>query len=78
MLKVAHHGSLTSSTEEFLDSVNPDVAVISVGKNNFGHPSKEVLERMDIRDIYVLRTDMSGALVLKTYGEKIRIRETVP
>ncbi|WP_265444568.1 DNA internalization-related competence protein ComEC/Rec2 [Acetivibrio straminisolvens] len=78
VLKVAHHGSLTSSTEEFLDSVNPDVAVISVGKNNFGHPSKEVLERMDIRDIYVLRTDMSGALVLKTYGEKIRIRETVP
>jgi len=78
VLKIAHHGSATSSTGVFLDSVNPDVAVISVGKNNFGHPSKEVLERLDIRDIYVLRTDISGAIVLKTFGEKIRIRETVP
>jgi len=75
---VAHHGSSTSSTEEFLDSVTPDVAVISVGKNNFGHPSEEVLQRMESKGIYVLRTDISGAVVLKTYGEKIRIRPTVP
>jgi len=78
VLKVAHHGSSTSSTEEFLDSVTPDVAVISVGKNNFGHPSEEVLQRMESKGIYVLRTDISGAVVLKTYGEKIRIRPTVP
>ncbi len=77
VLKVAHHGSSTSSTEAFLDTVNPDVAVISVGKNNFGHPSKEVLDRMDIRNIYVLRTDISGAIILKTYGEKIRLRKSV-
>jgi len=69
VLKVAHHGSSTSSTEEFLDSVTPDVAVISVGKNNFGHPSEEVLQRMESKGIYVLRTDISGAVVLKLMGK---------
>lgn len=78
VLKVAHHGSSTSSTEEFLDMVDPDAVIISVGKNNFGHPSEEVLERMDIKDLYVLRTDICGAIVLKSYGEEIRIRKSVP
>lgn len=44
VLKVAHHGSPTSSTEEFIDKVMPAVAVISVGNNNFGHPSDAVLD----------------------------------
>lgn len=48
ILKVAHHGSKTSSTEEFLKSINPEIVLIGVGKNNtFGHPSKQVLERLE-------------------------------
>lgn len=47
ILKVAHHGSKTSSTKEFLEAVKPNTAVIGVGKNNnFGHPNKSVLERL--------------------------------
>lgn len=49
ILKVAHHGSKTSSIQEFLDAVNPKIALIGVGKNNnFGHPNDEVLERLKI------------------------------
>lgn len=47
ILKVAHHGSKTSSTEEFIEAVNPKIALIGVGKNNkFGHPNEEVIERL--------------------------------
>lgn len=58
LLKIAHHGSLSSSCDEFLDAVSPDYAVISVGKNNlFGHPSEEVLNSLAERNIPTLRTD---------------------
>lgn len=47
ILKVAHHGSKTSSTQEFLEKIEPKIALIGVGKNNtFGHPNNEVLERL--------------------------------
>lgn len=50
ILKVAHHGSKSSSTEEFLNAVKPKIALIGVGKsNNFGHPNAEVLERIERR-----------------------------
>jgi competence protein ComEC len=64
VLKVPHHGSRMSSTDQFLDAVSPDVAVISVGKyNTFGHPSPSILQRLEGRDIEILRTDVHGALV---------------
>ncbi len=48
ILKVAHHGSKTSSTEEFLNAVKPKIGLIGVGENNnFGHPDREVLERLE-------------------------------
>ena len=48
VLKVGHHGSKTSSTEEFIEAVNPKIALIGVGENNkFGHPNEEVLERLE-------------------------------
>ena len=62
ILKVAHHGSSYSSSDAFLDAVNPQVAVISVGQNNYGHPSEIVIENLEKKGIMVFRTDMDGAV----------------
>jgi competence protein ComEC len=77
VLKVAHHGSSTSSTEEFIVGVEPAVAVISVGSNNFGHPSDEVLTLFESKNIEVVRTDQHGAIVLKTRGEDIKLNTEI-
>ena len=73
ILKIAHHGSAYSSSTDFLKKVNPLAAVISVGKNIFGHPSKEVLGRLKKENIHIYRTDLNGAIVVKSNGEKLRI-----
>lgn len=65
VLKAGHHGSESSSSEEFLKAVNPESAVISVGKNRFGHPSFRVVRRLERLGIKVLRTDMLGDILLK-------------
>ena len=66
ILKVAHHGSKTSTIESFLELVNPKIAVISVGRNNtFGHPSEDVVKRLEDRNIIVRRTDLEGEVVIK-------------
>lgn len=63
ILKIGHHGSKTSSSEELLDRVRPAVVVISAGKNNsYGHPAEEVLERIEERGIEIMRTDIDGEL----------------
>lgn len=77
VLKVAHHGSSGSTCSEFLERTRPDVAVISVGKNNFGHPSDDVLQVLENSGIMMFRTDFDGAIVLKTYGKDIKIKRTV-
>lgn len=65
ILKVGHHGSDTSSSEEFLDAVNPDYALISAGVGNkFDHPIESVMETLKIRKIKVYRTDECGTVVL--------------
>ena len=67
VLKAAHHGSCSSTTQEFLDAVSPEVVVISVGADNrFGHPCEEVLERLDSFSVY--RTDEQGAVEFITDG----------
>ncbi len=72
VLKVAHHGSITSSTEPLLDLVNPTLSVISVGwKNKFRHPSPIVLERFRSRKINIHRTDLKGALWIQSDGKNI-------
>ena len=64
VLKVAHHGSKTSTTQSFFEKVNPKICLIGVGKNNmFGHPTAEVLERISATKIY--RTDVNGEIILE-------------
>ena len=64
VLKVAHHGSKTSTTQSFFEKVNPKICLIGVGKNNmFGHPTTEVLERINGTKIY--RTDENGEIILE-------------
>ena len=66
ILKVAHHGSKSSSTEEFLKTVNSKVAMIGVGENNmFGHPSNVVLERLQLFGMQIFRTDQDGEISIK-------------
>lgn len=62
ILKIAHHGSPYSTCDEFLEAVSPSAAVISVGKNNYGHPSEKVIEKMQKTGIIVYRTDRHGAV----------------
>ncbi|EID45370.1 DNA internalization-related competence protein ComEC/Rec2 [Parageobacillus thermoglucosidasius] len=63
VLKVAHHGSDTSTTELFLKQMEPKIALISVGKHNrYGHPSPNVIERLTERNVIILRTDRHGAI----------------
>ncbi|MGL4589355.1 MAG: DNA internalization-related competence protein ComEC/Rec2 [Mycoplasmatales bacterium] len=65
VLKVGHHGSKTSSTEEFIKKVNPKIAVISVGKTNrYGHPAPEVVRRLEERKIGIWKTSERGELVV--------------
>lgn len=73
VLKVAHHGSRTSSTIDFLKAVKPKLAVISVGyANAFGFPRPEILKRYEELKIPVLRTDMNGAITVETNGIDIK------
>ncbi|TSC60270.1 MAG: competence protein ComEC [Parcubacteria group bacterium LiPW_15] len=62
ILKIAHHGSKYSVSAQFLDAVKPILAVIEVGKNSYGHPSKEALRSLADNDIPVLRTDLFGTV----------------
>jgi competence protein ComEC len=64
VLKVAHHGSKTSTSQEFLKKIMPKVAVIMAGDNNrYGHPHKEIIERLEEFEIKTMRTDKDGNIV---------------
>ena len=74
VLKVAHHGSSTSSSDAFLAAVNPRAAVISVGaRNKYGHPSKDVLRALLNVGAEVLRTDQHGTVVARTNGSRLEL-----
>lgn len=74
VLKVGHHGSLTSTSEAFLDAVSPTIAVISCGEGNkYGHPLPETLARLEERGIAIYRTDKHGSIVLRTDGESFEV-----
>jgi competence protein ComEC len=68
LLKVGHHGSRGSTGGELLDSLRPLTAVISVGRNDYGHPAPETLARLERRRVPVLRTDQVGTISVRTNG----------
>lgn len=63
-IKISHHGSDTGNSEDWLRKINPNVAVISVGKNSYGHPKEIILERLNKLGIKILRTDINGDVVI--------------
>ena len=69
ILKVAHHGSKNSSTLLFLEKVAPSIAVVSSGKNRYGHPHQEALDRLASVGAKILRTDEQSTIVIKSYVE---------
>lgn len=69
VLKVAHHGSRTSSAPEFVSAVSPDFAVISLGEGNtYGHPHKETLDTLNSAGVEIFRTDEFGTIIFETDG----------
>ena len=75
ILKAPHHGSSSSSTEEFIKAVNPEVAVFSVGYNNpFRHPNKKVLSRYKEARIKIYRTDMDGLIEIESDGKNYTVK----
>jgi competence protein ComEC len=72
VLKVAHHGSKTSSEESFISAVSPETAVISAGKNNsYGLPAAEILDELSNYGINILRTDLSGDITILSDGKNL-------
>lgn len=79
ILKVAHHGSKTSTTKEWIQKVKPEIALIGVGeKNTFGHPNTKVLERLKNYGIKIYRTDKNGEISIKVKNDKqIKIKKKI-
>lgn len=73
VLKVGHHGSNTSTSTEFIEQIKPTYAIISVGKNNYGHPAESVLN--NLKDTTIYRTDEDGTIWLTSDGNKITINK---
>ncbi len=74
LLKVGHHGSRGSTGDEWLDSLRPRAAVISVGRNNYGHPSPVTLDRLRRHGIAVWRTDQDGSVSITTDGREMTVQ----
>lgn len=76
VLKVGHHGSLTSTSEKFLSAVGPSIAVISAGAGNeYGLPEQDILDRLDAHGVTIYRTDLDGTVCLLLDGTNVRVLE---
>lgn len=74
VLKVGHHGSASSSTQDFLREVSPGISVISVGKgNSYGHPSRSTINRLSSIGSKILRTDRNGDVTISSDGDSFRV-----
>lgn len=79
VLKVGHHGSKNSTTDDFLAAIHPQVAIISAGENNpYGHPSPQLLARLQNANVRILRTDRDGAVHILTDGQRLQISCFIP
>ncbi|MEP7227110.1 MAG: hypothetical protein ABI785_07095, partial [Gemmatimonadales bacterium] len=74
LLKVGHHGSRGSTGDEWLDSLRPSAAVISVGRNKYGHPSSPTLARLRRHRVEVWRTDRDGPIAVMTDGMQMTVQ----
>lgn len=71
VLLVGHHGSNSSTSKSFLDAVNPQYAVIQVGKNNYGHPTNETLQKLSNKGIKIYRNDEQGNIIFTSDGKNV-------
>lgn len=75
VLKAGHHGSRTSTGEEFVNAVSPEYVVISAGKDNrYGHPHQEVLDILNQAGVKILRTDMQGRIIFESDGVNLKLK----
>lgn len=73
ILKVGHHGSRFSTSSDFVVAVDPQVAIIQVGKNNFGHPHRDTIEMISKKGIMIFRNDDQGAVILNIKENEVKI-----
>ncbi|KXG74327.1 DNA internalization-related competence protein ComEC/Rec2 [Thermotalea metallivorans] len=78
VIKVPHHGSLYSSTEKLIEGLKPEIAVIQVGKNRFGHPHPQVIKRYKEKNIHIFRNDENGAVQLIIDHSQMRVYTMLP
>jgi competence protein ComEC len=79
ILKVAHHGSATSTSAPFVDALRPHIAIVSCGRDNrYGHPVPAVLNRLHAAGSTVLRTDQHGAVMLQADGRGVQVVTVLP
>lgn len=76
VLKIGHHGSKTSSSNDFLQYITPELSLISAGfKNKFGHPAEDVLQRLKTMGSTIYRSDLQNAILLRSDGQEIKLIE---
>ena len=79
ILKAGHHGSATSSSEEFIEKLSPSVTILSYGrKNRYGHPAEKVRKRLLEHGSKIYETGLSGAVMVRTGGKKLKIKTMLP
>lgn len=75
VLKVPHHGSRTGLSDDFLNTVKPEVSIISLGKDNsYGHPSKNIIDLLEKNKSKIFRTDLNGEIEITTDGKSYKIK----
>ena len=74
VLKISHHGSKTGTNQEILDEAGPRLAIIQVGKNNYGHPTKKVIDLLTSKSVKILRNDTNGLIEITSDGNSFKAK----